>query len=168
MNLCRPLVSLVLLLPDALVSGEVGGAVELISVVDDLIFCVDGAAAAAAIEVAVIEVVVEEEEEVEEVEEVEDEVVAEVADDDDDDDDDNDDDDDEGATFGIGGESSSASLVKSITPDSAALFSNVSIRLACPTISMPSSFVVEEEDDDVDVDDVDDDEEEEEGYDAVL
>ena len=71
------------------------------------------------------------------------------------------------ATFGIGGESSSASLVKSITPDSAALFSNVSIRLACPTISMPSSFVVEEEDD-VDVDDVDDDEEEEEGYDAVL
>ena len=160
MNLCRPLVSLVLLLPDTLVSGEVGGAVELISVVDDLIFCVDGAAAAAAIEVAVIEVVVEEEEEeeeVEEVEEVEDEVVAEVADDDDDDDDD-----DEGATFGIGGESSSASLVKSITPDSAALFSNVSIRLACPTISMPSSFVVEEEDD-VDVDDVDDDEEEEEG-----
>ena len=164
MNLCRPLVSLVLLLPDTLVSGEVGGAVELISVVDDLIFCVDGAAAAAAIEVAVIEVVVEEEEEVEEVEEVEDEVVAEVVDDDDDDDDD-----DEGATFGIGGESSSASLVKSITPDSAALFSNVSIRLACPTISMPSSFVVEEEDDDVDdVDDVDDDEEEEEGYDAVL
>ena len=163
MNLCRPLVSLVLLLPDTLVSGEVGGAVELISVVDDLIFCVDGAAAAAAIEVAVIEVVVEEEEEVEEVEEVEDEVVAEVVDDDDDDDDDNDDDDDEGATFGIGGESSSASLVKSITPDSAALFSNVSIRLACPTISMPSSFVVEEEDDDVDVDDVDDDEEEEEG-----
>ena len=162
MNLCRPLVSLVLLLPDALVSGEVGGAVELISVVDDLIFCVDGAAAAAAIEVAVIEVVVEEEEEVEE---VEDEVVAEVVDDDDeDDDDDNDDDDDEGATFGIGGESSSASLVKSITPDSAALFSNVSIRLACPTISMPSSFVVEEEDDV----DVDDDEEEEEGYDAVL
>ena len=166
MNLCRPLVSLVLLLPDTLVSGEVGGAVELISVVDDLIFCVDGAAAAAAIEVAVIEVVVEEEEEeeeVEEVEEVEDEVVAEVADDDEEDDDD-----DEGATFGIGGESSSASLVKSITPDSAALFSNVSIRLACPTISMPSSFVVEEEDDDVDVDDVDDDEEEEEGYDAVL
>ena len=164
MNLCRPLVSLVLLLPDTLVSGEVGGAVELISVVDDLIFCVDGAAAAAAIEVAVIEVVVEEEEEVEEVEEVEDEVVAEVVDDDDDDDDDdNDDDDDEGATFGIGSESSSASLVKSITPDSAALFSNVSIRLACPTISMPSSFVVEEEDDDVD-----DDEEEEEGYDAVL
>jgi len=161
LNLCRPLVSLVLLLPDTLVSGEVGGAVELISVVDNLIFCVDGAAAA--IEVAVIEVVVEEEEEVEEVEEVEDEVVAEVADDDDDDDDD-----DEGATFGIGGESSSASLVKSITPDSAALFSNVSIRLACPTISMPSSFVVEEEDDDVDVDDVDDDEEEEEGYDAVL
>ena len=161
MNLCRPLVSLVLLLPDTLVSGEVGGAVELISVVDDLIFCVDGAAAAAAIEVAVIEVVVEEEEEeeeVEEVEEVEDEVVAEVADDDEEDDDD-----DEGATFGIGGESSSASLVKSITPDSAALFSNVSIRLACPTISMPSSFVVEEEDDDVDVDDVDDDEEEEEG-----
>ena len=166
MNLCRPLVSLVLLLPDTLVSGEEGGAVELISVVDDLIFCVDGAAAAAAIEVAVIEVVVEEEEEeeeVEEVEEVEDEVVAEVADDDEEDDDD-----DEGATFGIGGESSSASLVKSITPDSAALFSNVSIRLACPTISMPSSFVVEEEDDDVDVDDVDDDEEEEEGYDAVL
>ena len=161
MNLCRPLVSLVLLLPDTLVSGEVGGAVELISVVDDLIFCVDGAAAAAAIEVAVIEVVVEEEEE------VEDEVVAEEVDDDEEDDnvddDDDDDDDDEGATFGIGGESSSASLVKSITPDSAALFSNVSIRLACPTISMPSSFVVEEEDDDVDVDDVDDDEEEEEG-----